>query len=212
MQYAERMSAGVLIAFEGTEGSGKSTQLELAARALRQEGHRVSTTVEPGGTSLGTQLRELLLAPRHPPPTPLAELFLYLADRAQHVTEMIQPALAQGDVVLTDRYSASTIAYQGYGRGLDLEAVELADQWARAQLSPALTLLLDCPVRIGLGRARGEDRFHAEEEAFHERVRDGFLALADSGGPAWQTIDATAGQSDVLAEVLSAIRPHLPKT
>lgn len=205
------MSAGVLIAFEGTEGSGKSTQLELAAAALRQEGHRVSTTVEPGGTSLGTQLRELLLAPRDPPPTPLAELFLYLADRAQHVTELIQPALARGDVVLTDRYSASTIAYQGYGRGLDLEAVRHADTWARAQLSPAITLLLDCPVQIGLARARGEDRFHAEEEAFHEQVRHGFLELAKSGGPAWQTIDSTARQSEVLAEVLSAIRPHLPK-
>jgi dTMP kinase len=197
---------GILIAFEGTEGSGKSTQIRLAAEALERDGHPLCLTVEPGGTALGRRLREVLLGPSQPVPAPLAELFLYLADRAQHVSEIILPALDTGQVVLTDRYSASTIAYQGYGRGIDLDTVTRVDEWARGGLSPHLTILLDCPVRVGLGRARGTDRFHAELEAFHERVRRGFLALAEAGGDAWRVIDATATRAAVHAEVLAAVR------
>lgn len=203
------MLRGVLIAFEGTEGSGKSTQIRLAAEALARDGRRLHLTAEPGATALGRRLREILLGPNQPVPAPLAELFLYLADRSQHVNEVILPALDAGQVVLTDRYSASTIAYQGYGRGLDLATVIRIDEWARGGLSPDLTILLDCPVRVGLARARGADRFHAEEEAFHERVRRGFLALAAAGGDSWRVIDATAAKEAVHGEVMDAVRARL---
>ena len=200
-------AAGCLIAFEGPEGAGKSTQLQRLATVLREAGRRVETTAEPGGTALGRDLRQLLLHARETVPVPLAELFLYLADRAQHVQQLIAPAIAAGAVVLTDRFSASTIAYQGYGRGLDLERVTAADAWARGGLTPRLTLLLDCPVRIGLQRARGDnDRFHAEEEAVHERVRAGFRSLAAAAPAAWRTIDSTQPADAVHAAVLQAVR------
>jgi dTMP kinase len=196
---------GCLIAFEGTEGAGKSTQIQRAAQALRRDGRQVETTFEPGGTVLGRQLRELLL---HAEATPVAqaELFLYLADRAQHVGHVISPALARGALVLCDRFSASTIAYQGYGRGLDLDVVTRADAWARGGLRPRLAILLDCPVRIGLQRARGHDRFHAELEAFHERVRHGFHAQVAADSPAWRVVDATQTEDAVHAQVVAAIR------
>lgn len=199
---------GRLIAFEGTEGAGKSTQIGRTADVLRADGYRVEVTVEPGGTGLGIQLRELLLHASEAP-VPLAELFLYLADRAQHIGQVIEPALAAGAHVLTDRFSASTIAYQGYGRGLDLAAVTGADAWARGGMRPHLTLLLDCPVRVGLRRARGHDRFHAELEAFHERVRRGFHSQAAADPDAWRIIDATQPEAVVQTQVLAAIRSCL---
>lgn len=204
MERAERR--GVLIAFEGTEGAGKSSHIRHAAQVLEREGHEVRVTAEPGGTPLGVKLRELVLHEREAVPTPLAELFLYLADRAQHVAQLIQPALAAGAIVLTDRYSASTIAYQSYGRGLDLEIVSRADAWARSGLAAHTTVLLDCPVRIGLQRARGHDRFHAEVEAFHERVRAGFLTLAAADAKGWRVIDATQPEGIVRERVMEAIR------
>jgi len=200
---------GFLIAFEGTEGAGKSTQVELAAQALQRAGHRVCVTLEPGGTPLGKEIRQLLLHRQDTVPTPLAELFLYLADRSQHLAEVVRPHLRNGDVVLTDRFSGSTIAYQGYGRGLDLSTVVELDAAARQGVTPDLTVLLDCPVRIGLGRARESDRFHAELEAFHERVREGFLALARGGG--WAVIDATNATEVVHDEIMQAIRRSLEK-
>jgi dTMP kinase len=202
--------AGVFIAFEGTEGVGKSTHLERAAEQLRAEGHRVLATAQPGGTALGRSLRAILLGRNEYVPNPLAELFLYLADRAQHVSEVIRPALAAGEIVLVDRYSASTIAYQGYARGLDLDRVTRADQWARGGLDPDLTVWLDCPVRIGLERAGQPDRFHAEAEAFHERVRSGFAALA-AASPGWHRIDATRPVAEVYDEVMAALRSRVEK-
>ncbi|HSQ00793.1 MAG TPA: dTMP kinase [Candidatus Dormibacteraeota bacterium] len=203
-------AAGCLIAFEGPEGAGKSTQLQRLADTLRADGWRVETTAEPGGTALGRDLRQLLLHARDTVPVPLAELFLYLADRAQHVQQLIAPAIAAGALVLTDRFSASTIAYQGYGRGLDLDLVTRADAWARGGLAPRLTVLLDCPVRVGLQRARGDnDRFHAEEEAFHERVRAGFHALAAAAPATWRTIDSTQPADAVHTAVLAAVRAAL---
>ncbi|MGD9762715.1 MAG: dTMP kinase [Candidatus Binatia bacterium] len=200
---------GSLIAFEGPEGSGKSTQVARAAQVLRADGHAiVQSTFEPGGTPLGRELREVLLHGRAAL-DPLAELFLYLADRAQHVAEVIAPALDNGALVLTDRYSASTIAYQGYGRGLDLDAVGRADCWARGGLSPRLTILLDCPPRVGLARAVRTDRFHAELEAFHARVRGGFLAQAAAAPATWRVIDATQPIDAVHAMVMDAIRETL---
>lgn len=195
--------AGFLIAFEGTEGAGKSTQVQLAADALRRSGYSVHVTLEPGGTPLGTEIRRLLLHRTDAIPTSLAELFLYLADRVQHLAEVVRPHLAKGDLVLTDRFSGSTIAYQGYGRGLDLPTVVQLDAAARQGTAPDLTVLLDCPVRIGLQRARGSDRFHAELEAFHERVREGFLTLARNEG--WAVVDATQSKDAVHAEIVRAV-------
>lgn len=202
--------SGRFVAFEGTEGAGKSTHLQRAAEQLRAAGHRVLTTAQPGGTPLGKALRAALLGNNDYVPVPLAELFLYLADRAQHVSEVILPAIAAGEVVLVDRYSASTIAYQGYARGIDLERVKEADDWARGGLQPDLTLWLDCPVRIGLERAGQPDRFHAETESFHERVRAGFSELA-SAGDNWRRIDATAPADAVHGEVMKALRRLLER-
>jgi len=196
---------GCLIAFEGVEGAGKSTHVAAAAIALRARGVSVLETHEPGGTALGVELRRLLMHLPDTPPTALAELLLYLADRAQHVTQLIAPAIACGQIVLTDRFSASTIAYQGYGRGLDLGVVTRLDAIARQGVSPALTVLLDCPVEIGLRRARGDDRFHREEQAFHERVRAGFLSLAREDWDRYCVIDAAAPPESVQPQILAAV-------
>jgi dTMP kinase len=204
VERAERK--GVLIAFEGTEGAGKSSHVRYAAQVLAREGHDVRVTAEPGGTPLGVKVRELVLHDREAAPTAMAELFLYLADRAQHVAQVVRPALAAGAVVLTDRYSASTIAYQSYGRGLDLEMVSRVDSWARSGLAAHMTVLLDCPVRVGLQRARGGDRFHAETDAFHERVRAGFLTLAAADAKAWCIIDASQPEDVVREQVMEAVR------
>lgn len=195
---------GAFIVFEGPEGAGKSTQLQRLAEALRAAGRTVETTREPGGTALGQALRHMLLHDTTTAPVPLAELFLYLADRAQHVAQVIAPALARGAIVLCDRFSGSTIAYQAHGRGLALEPLVAADAWVRGGVEPDLVLLLDCPVRIGLARAREADRFHAEEEAFHERVRAGFHALAAADPGRWRTIDTTQPPDTVHAAVLAA--------
>ncbi len=201
------MPNGCLIAFEGTEGAGKTSQLQLAAEVLRRDGYRVLVTAEPGGTALGLEIRRLLLHRSDSAPTPLAELFLYLADRAQHVAEVIKPALSAGDVVLADRFTGSTIAYQGFGRNLDVEMIARVENWARSGVAPRLTVLLDCPVRVGLERARGCDRFHTETEAFHERVRQGFLRLAAERG--WCVVDATQPEDEVHRHVMDAIRASL---
>jgi len=200
--------AGRLIAFEGIEGAGKSTHLRLAAGALRDQGLRVVETREPGGTPLGVELRRLLMDQPHAP-APWAELLLYLADRAQHLADVIEPALARGEVVLTDRFSASTIAYQGYARQLDIETVVRLDSTVRAGVTPALTVLLDCPVAIGLRRARGDDRFHREEAAFHERVRAAFLRFAQQEPERYCVIDASGSSEEVQQHVLVALRQCL---
>jgi dTMP kinase len=200
---------GRLIAFEGVEGAGKSTQLGLVSTALRAQGYSVVETREPGGTALGAEMRRLLMHVHDNPPAPLAELLLYLADRAQHVAEVIRPALAQGRIVLTDRFSASTIAYQGYARGLDLQTVCQLDAIARQGVAPDLVILLDCPAPSGLHRARGDDRFHREAVDFHERVRAGFLSIARQDPDRFCVIDATAAQEEVGARILEAVRPCL---
>ena len=196
---------GYLIAFEGTEGTGKSTQLRLVADALRRDGRTVRETREPGGTPIGIEIRRVVMHYDGDPPTPLTELLLYLADRAQHVAQVIRPALAAGDVVLTDRFSASTIAYQGYGRELDLAMVTELDARARGGLTPDLTILLDCPVEIGLQRARGDDRFHRADLAFHRRVRHGFDEIAAGDSQRFHRVDATRPTEAVAADILNAV-------
>lgn len=185
---------GFLIAFEGGEGSGKSTQVELLAETLRTRGHDVLTTREPGGTEIGKELRQLVMH-RDPAPAPITELFIYLADRAEHVETCIKPALRDGKVVITDRFSGSTIAYQQFGRGLKPDMVRDLDAYSRNGTRPDLTLFLDLPAEEGLARARGSDRFHAEDIAFHRKVRDGFIdqyvRSKENALQQWSHIDAT---------------------
>jgi dTMP kinase len=177
------------ITFEGGDGSGKSTQLKLVEGYLAGLGKSCIATREPGGTSLGNLIRQVLLEVRKRPIAPPAELFLYLADRAQHIEAVISPALEQGKIVLCDRHTDSTLAYQGYGRGIDLELLRRLNEMASRGIKPDLTFLFDCAVEVGLSRTahrqslagRGgkrEDRFERENVDFHERVRQGFLELA----------------------------------
>jgi dTMP kinase len=185
----------LFVTFEGIEGSGKSTHLRELATHLGAAGHAVVETREPGGTAAGAAIRGLLLGADAVPLSSLSELFLYCADRTQHVSEVIRPALTADQIVLCDRFSDSTIAYQGYGRGLDLTALRALDARARDGLWPDLTFLLDCPVEVGLGRARGRrsagDRFERETTLFHERVRAGFHALAAAEAARFCVLDAT---------------------
>lgn len=201
---------GLFIVFEGPEGSGKTTQLQRLYRRLRRAGIPVIRTREPGGTRLGERLRTLLkradedLAPE-------TELFLFLAARAQLVNTVIRPALAAGKVVLCDRYSPSTLAYQAYGRGLPLDQVAAADRLATGGLWPDLIVLLDLPVEAGLARrGRAEaDRFEAEDLEFHRRVRAGYLELARSDPERWLVLDAQAPPADLARRVWSGVRDLL---
>ena len=194
---------GRLVVLEGIDGCGKTTQLQALAAWLPQSGllsagAELLVTREPGGTPLGQSLRQLLL---HPPsgadPHSTAELLLYAADRAQHVQQRLEPALAAGHWVLSDRYSGSTAAYQGHGRGLDLDLIAQLEQIATAGLQPDLTLWLDLPLAESLRRrgGRASDRIEAGGEPFLERVAAGFAALASQRG--WSRIDATAQPSQV---------------
>jgi dTMP kinase len=199
------------IVFEGPEGAGKSTQVALLARRLRTSGRSVTTTREPGGTPTGDAIRELLL---HADVTidPLVEFLLYSASRAQHVREVIRPALARGDVVVSDRFAAASIAYQGYGRGLELPFVESLTARATLGLRPDLTVLLDLDPVEGLRRVAGrgvEDRLERAGLAFHRRVREGFLAQA-AADAAWLTIDATEDAEGIAERVWSAVELRCP--
>lgn len=199
------VNRGRLIVFEGVEGAGKSTHLQRTAAALRARGRAVVETVEPGGSAVGQRIRGLLLDAVSVAPAPWTELFLYLADRAEHVTTVLRPALERGDAVLCDRFSASTLAYQGFGRGLDLDLVRQLDEVARQGVSADLVILLDCPVEIGLKRAGRDDRFHREAVAFHERVRAGFLALAREAPDHFVVIDTRAPVEQVHTQILAAV-------
>lgn len=174
---------GLFVSFEGIEGCGKSTQVRMLARWLRSEGRRVVVTREPGGPFIAERIRRLLLDVRHRRMSPMAELLLLEAARAQHVGEVIAPALRRGAVVLCDRFADSSTAYQGYGRGLDLEAVDRLNRTAAQGAWPDLTVVLDLPAEEGLRRAAGRrrrlDRMESQQRAFHQRVRRGFRQLAE---------------------------------
>lgn len=175
------MGKGIFITFEGPEGSGKSTHIKLLAAYLRSKRHRVRLTREPGGSALAAGIRSLLLDGQDGL-SPMAELFLYEADRAQHVHEVVLPALRKGETVLCDRYTDSTVAYQGFGRGLDKKTIEALNRIASQSLKPSRTILLDVPVERGLKLAKKKKNKHDRLEraglSFHRRVRNGFLALA----------------------------------
>jgi dTMP kinase len=201
---------GIFISLEGGEGAGKTTQAQLLRRRLERLGHKVVVTREPGGTPLSEEIRRIILrpsaAPRPNPSSsdlpPEAELLLFLAARAQLVAEVIRPALERGEIVVCDRYSDSTLAYQGYGRGLDLEEVKAADRLATGGLRPDLSVLLDLPVDVGLARktADGEwDTIGQEGRGFHERVHAGFAKIVAGEPGRWIVVDATLS-SEVIAE------------
>ncbi|MGY4611568.1 dTMP kinase [Thermostichus sp. MS-CIW-38] len=206
----------MFITLEGGEGVGKTTQQALLVERLRQEGYACLCTREPGGTALGKTLRELLL--HGDPFSPLAELLLYAADRAEHVSKVIAPALAAGQVVVCDRFTDSTLAYQGYGRGLDLEKIRQLNHLATGGLQPHLTLWLDLPPEVGLARkASGPltrtgscDKLEQEHLEFHRRVYQGFQALAAAEPQRIVRISAQGSPAEVAARLWSVVEPRLP--
>jgi dTMP kinase len=214
-----------LISFEGGDGSGKTTQVASLQTHLSRKGNSCISTREPGGTALGEILRRALLDVGEREISGAAELFLYLADRSEHVKEVIEPALAAGQLVLCDRFSDSTLAYQGYGRGFDLSLLRSLNRVATAGIEPDLTLLLDLPVAVGLSRTRRrlrrdgsiggevagkpEDRFEREELEFHERVRKGFLALARSEPDRITVVDASLPVADVQRQIREIVDREL---
>ena len=193
---------GCLITVEGIDGAGKSTQVRLLATFLSARGYRTVTTREPGATPLGQEVRRLLLETAIDL-SPNAELLLLLADRAEHVKRVIKPALAAGAIVLSDRFSDSTLAYQGYGRQACLDRVRRLDAESRDGVAADLTILLDCPIALAAGRRqRGRDRYQELDPAFHQRVRDGFLALAEAAPDHIRRIDASRDLNAVSSEVI----------
>jgi dTMP kinase len=195
---------GFFISFEGPEGGGKSTQIHRLAAALAERGFSVWTTREPGGTRAGEMIRPILLGQQHNSLSPWTEALLFTAARAQLVDEVIQPRLHRGEVVLCDRFIDSTLAYQGFGRGLDLDDLQRLQAQATGGLTPDLTLLLDLPVEAGLARIppRAQDRLDRETIAFHERVHAGYRAMAAQDEHRWRTIDASSDPDQVAGRVL----------
>lgn len=197
---------GRFITVEGVEGAGKTTQIRLLADWLRARGHRVRETAEPDGTRLGEAIRALFVS--NPKLEPLTEALLFAAARRQHVVEVIRPALAAGEIVLSDRFADATVAYQGYGRGLPLAAIETLNQFATEGLRPDLTLLLDLDAATGLARLGGRalDPFEALGLDFHEGVRKGYLELAAREPDRIVVIDADRRAEEVQAAIREAVR------
>lgn len=206
---------GLFLAFEGGEGCGKSTQVSLLARWLRDRGHQVRTTFEPGEGALGQAIRSIVLDPATTDLSDRAEALLYAADRAQHVTSIVAPALAEGMIVISDRYVDSSLAYQGAGRQRSLAEVAHLSSWATGGLLPDLTVVLDVPVDVGRARVRrraAADRIEAESRAFHERVRKAFLDLAAAEPSRYLVVDAMASPDSVAAHVTCRVEPLLGST
>jgi dTMP kinase len=198
-------TAGVFIAFEGGEGTGKSTQSKLLKKWLENEGEEVVLSREPGGTDLGQGLRKILLGHETGAISPRAEALLYAADRAHHVFSTIRPALDRGDVVITDRYFDSSIAYQGAGRVLQPNEVARISRWATESLFPTLTIIIDQPAEIGLARLKSRDRLEAEPLAFHERVRNEFLQIASMDPERYLIVDGTQSIEDIHEQIISRV-------
>jgi dTMP kinase len=201
---------GVLVTFEGPEGSGKTTQLRLLADRLRSSGRDVVETQEPGGTPIGVQIRHVLLDAKNRELCPTAELLLMFASRAQNVDQCILPALASGRMVLSDRFTDSTLVYQGAGRGLGAEVVYELDRIACRGLVPDLTLLIDIDVETGLARARSrgdqETRIEEQGAAFHRKVRDAYRQLASDEPKRVRLIDGSQSREKVAEQVWDAVR------
>ena len=201
----------LFVTFEGPEGCGKTTQMHLLADYLQTLGFEVLTTREPGSTPIGERVRAILLDVAHTEMAPAAEFLLFSAARAQHVTEVIRPHLDRGGVVLCDRYADSSLAYQGYGHRLDLEALWAITRFATGGLVPDLTFYLDIPVEVGLQRKAGGDgdawnRIEQMEIAYHHRVRAGYLAMAAGEPDRWVVVDANGHVDAVQATIRQALK------
>ena len=203
--------SGIFIAFEGGEGSGKSTQAKLLKGWFEEEGQVVTLTREPGGSNLGNDLRKILLANETGDISPRAEALLYAADRAHHVYSVIRPALDRGEVVITDRYFDSSIAYQGAGRTLSSNEVARISRWATESLYPTLTIILDQPADIGLQRKENADRLESESIEFHNRVRQEYLQLASFDPERYLVLDARKPIEEIHIEIVARIREKLKK-
>jgi dTMP kinase len=209
----------MFISICGVEGAGKTTQLRHIADFLKSTGLKFVMTREPGGTEIGMKIRRILLDPKNRDLTPKAELFLYAADRIQHIEQLILPALNEGKIVVTDRFVDSTTVYQGYARGLDLKLVEKINELVLDGLKPDLTILLDLPPIVGLARVRdqlqfgerdeSESRFEQEELLFHKKIREGFITLAQKEMRRFHIIDADRDPDDVKKDVLRVLQRAL---
>ncbi len=208
----------MFITFEGPEGSGKTTQVQRVAEFLRARGRDCVATKEPGGTPLANRIRGILLDPTSAM-DPLTELLLYAASRRQHVVEVIQPVLDRGAIVLCDRFTDATLAYQGYGRLLELDRLEALNEWVTGGLEPDLTLLFDLDERVGLSRAHAriaatdnsEGRFEAEDLRFHRRVREGYLALAAADPQRFALVDAAGSIDEVFDRTIATLKTRAPE-
>lgn len=204
----------MFITFEGIEGCGKSTQARLLFESMKNRGAALLLTREPGGTKIGKEIRQILMSTSNSGLCSAAEFLLIEADRAQHVAEVIRPALDKGILVICDRFCDATVAYQGYGRGLDLNLIDKLNRFSSAGIYPNKTFLLDCPVEIGLKRAlernketrkQAEGRFEAEDIGFHRKVREGYLALAQKEPGRFVVMDGTENREDLARKILAIV-------
>ncbi|MBM7517215.1 dTMP kinase [Nocardioides nitrophenolicus] len=204
--YAE---TGVFVCFEGGEGGGKSTQSRLLRDRLAAAGYAVRLTHEPGDTPVGREMRRIVLSPETGELAHKTEFLLYLADKSEHVETLVRPALARGEVVITDRYVDSTLAYQGAGRALDRDELEDVSRWATGDLRPHLTVVLDLEPEAGLGRFEERDRIEGEGLEFHQRVRQSFLDLASRNPDHYAVIDARAPIQEIADRIAARVEPLL---
>ena len=208
----------MFITFEGIEGCGKSTQTKRLVNRLRELAVPLVITLEPGGTAVGQKIRHILLDSRNQHLSHLTELLLYAADRAQHVEEIIKPALEQEKWVLCDRFFDATTVYQGYARGLDMKLIATLNEKASPGILPDITFLIDCPVEIGLERAlnrnrvqfqQGQDRFEREKTDFHESVRKGYLTMARKNPERFRVVDGELEADELEALIFRHIEPYI---
>jgi dTMP kinase len=210
----------LFITFEGVEGSGKTTQIQRLKGYLTEKGIPCVITREPGGSPISEKIRKILLDPAHRKMSPLTELLLYEAARAQHVEEVIAPFLKKGGVVICDRFSDASIAYQGYGRGVDLKLIESLSRLSSKKIRPGITFLMDCPSKVGLKRAihrnkaegqEREGRFELEKIEFHQRVRRGYLSLAKKDQRRFKIIDTRHGEEKVFQKIKAVVDELIQK-
>ena len=208
----------MFISFEGIEGCGKTTQVNLLIKLLEANNISFIKTLEPGGTDIGLDIRKILLNSGNTHLSPLTELILYAADRAQHVSEVIRPGLDQGKWIICDRFFDATVAYQGFGRGMDMELIGFLNSQAAAGVCPDLTILMDCPEDIGLKRAlarnrtqnlEDQGRFEREKMDFHRKVRMGYLALAEKHRDRFRIIDAARTVDEVTGDIYNLLAPYI---